>query len=143
MPHEPGHVEDTTPEQVPDPVEVKKPLEEKVKEEIVKPENKDKFIPVASEIVKDEETGDKYVTITISSKILHFLFSGLGKYKEGFKSDNESDIKERDDANKIIDELTEVKAILNEEKIDKKVKQEPNPVEMTEGTTEDPDVQPT
>jgi len=101
-------------------------------------ETGNEFIVEKSPLIKDSETKEKFITITISSKMLHFLHAGLGKYKEGFKGQGETNRKEREQVEKIVDELTEIKAILNEEVIDKKIgKVEPNPV-TTEPKPNDP-----
>ncbi len=101
--------------------------------------NKDKgkeFIVNKSDIIVDGETGEKYVTITVNSKMLHYIFQGLGKYKEGFKGESGTNKEERDNTNKLIDEFDEVKNILNKEVVVKtKGKQEPNPKEDITGTT--------
>ncbi len=110
-----------------------------VKEGKIHKEKDSKFIVTKSELLIDEDTQEKYITITINSKIMHYIFAGLGKYKEGFKGDNESARKERDEANIIIDEFNDVKAILNNEIIDKPIgKQEPNPKIDIEGIKNDP-----
>lgn len=113
---------------------------EEVKPEVVKGEitekNKDRFIPEIGELIKKSEE-EKYITITINKKMLHFFQEGLTTYRGKFSEDTEGNAVEREQIDKIIDELAEVKAVLNEEVIVKtKGTQEPNPVEMTEGVPE-------
>lgn len=116
------------------PVDDKPPVDEKV----VAKDPGTEYIIGKSILIKDIETGEKFVTITISEKMMHYIFEGLGKYKEAFRADTGEDLEERTNANKLIDEFTDIKAIINEEVIVKtKGLQEPNPVEDTEGIPND------
>ena len=85
--------------------------------------------------VLEDDSKEKYVTITINKKVLHFIFEGLATYKSKLKGPGTSDKKERNDITKVVDEFVEVNNVLNNEVVVKKFgKQEPNPVEQTEPT---------
>lgn len=86
-----------------------------VKEEKLVEDKDTEFIVQKSELIRNPETGEKYVTITITPKMLHYIFGGLGKYKEGFTANTESDNEEREKADKLINEFNKVKDILTEE----------------------------
>lgn len=108
-----------------------------VRNEIVVKDKGSEFIVQKSTLIKDPQTGEKFVTITISEKMLHYLHAGLGKYKEGFSGDSENDKTERDKTNILIEEINDIKDIINEEKVVKPFgRQEPNPINQTVGIPE-------
>ena len=99
-----------------------------VKREKVKRQRGRKFIVNIGELVIDPNTNEKFVTIIVNKKIMHYITEGLSKYKEGLSGHGLTSQQEKEEANIVIDEFSEVKDVLNEEIIDDKSnkgKQEP------------------
>lgn len=92
-----------------------------------------KYVVDIGEAIEDPDSKEKFVTITINKKILHFIFEGLATYKSKFTGEGTSDNKERNDITQLVDEFVEVNNVLNNEIVVKNFgKQEANPVEQTE-----------
>lgn len=98
------------------------------------------FVVQIGDLIEDHSTGEKFITITITNTILHYLHAGLGKYQEGFKTDSANDVTERNNASKVVDELEQVKNVLTGEPniVPLVGQQEPNPKIMTTGRPNDP-----